>query len=343
MKLLHLIVFLISFSAIIGTAYNTCRQYDGSWNDDVRSYMKMADLNFSVPKQHKYRPIIPLTAKLIYEFFGPLQHPDKSQKSKIKSLDRYKYVFLLINVFILALSAGVLYFGLCKLGFHPIACAITLLAFLVSKNTNYIAGIPVTDSLYLLCVMTLIFSVWNDWRILLILSLCFGMLSKQSFLLFLPFAFIYTKYKKEVVLFGVLGCILWGVIHEIINSFYPSTVSSEWNKWIWHFNNLIPSIRTLFSFQFLFQFLFILGGFNLLILLRYTYYRKVKFNFLKGGLILLFMIAMFKAFLAGGGNMVRMVYLTFPLLGIWLAESVNVIIERNSDLIKEILILPNNN
>ena len=212
--------YLFCLAIIIGPAYNMYVHYDFSHSIDTESYLAMSIDNFTVNPVHRYRIIIPILAKitaipikLVYIKLWP---------HRAESLWPLQLSYFIVNSFLSALYGWVVYKLIRLYSNHLFAILIGLTAILTSRWMTYIAGLPLTDSLYLVVIVTLLYSIKTRNTILYSLVVLTGALSKESFLLFIPFLLIAGPFNWFKQTFLILGgtLILLGE-HYLIDYIYP--------------------------------------------------------------------------------------------------------------------------
>lgn len=158
--------------------------YDFSHSSDTESYLAMANGDYSVNPVHRYRFFLPFVAKIVAM---PLQAVyTKLWPHRAESLWPLQLSYFLINSLVAAFYGWLVYRLLRLYSNQLIAIVIALVAVLTSRWVAYIAGLPLTDSLYLVAIASLLYSIKSNNFILFAITVLFGGLVKESFLLFAP-------------------------------------------------------------------------------------------------------------------------------------------------------------
>jgi hypothetical protein len=102
------------------------------------------------------------------------------------------------------------------------AILIALVAILTSRWVAYMAGLPLTDSLYLIAIAALLYSIKTEHKTLFVLTVLLGGLMKESFLLFAPLILIAGPFSWRIRtgLIVLSVCIVFGE-HAIIDAIFP--------------------------------------------------------------------------------------------------------------------------
>jgi hypothetical protein len=194
--------------------------YDFSHSSDTESYLAMSTGNYNVNPVHRYRFILPVLAKTIAL---PLQAVyTKLWPHRSESLWPLQLSYFIINSLITAFYGWIVYRLLCLYSTQLTAIIVGLVVVLTSRWVAYIAGLPLTDSLYLVAIASLLYSIKAENKILFIATVLLGGLMKESFLLFAPLILLAGPYKWYVranLIFLSL-IILFGE-HKLIDVFIP--------------------------------------------------------------------------------------------------------------------------
>jgi hypothetical protein len=144
-----LLPWALGLSMLLNMAYPMYVHYDFSHSLDTRSYLRLASGRFdSVNVTRRYRVLVPAVA-------GALAQPIAQVYGKIwpqRPAGEWprRFAFFLVNCGLLG-AAGATWWRAARLaGAGTGAVAVALLAVLSSRWAEYIAGLPLVDSLYLL-------------------------------------------------------------------------------------------------------------------------------------------------------------------------------------------------
>jgi hypothetical protein len=281
----------------------------------------MSKGEMNVNPVHRYRLFIPSLAKVVAY---PLEKVyTKLWPHRAESLWPLQLSYFIINVLLTAFYGVVCYWILQKYTDNLLAIVIGLVAILSSRWVAYIAGLPLTDSLYLITIALLLYSIKIQHTILFVTTVLLGGLMKESFLLFAPLiAFAGPlKWYYRVSLVGTSLIILFG-FHALIDSIYPLQSSVEVNKetlveiFIRHVHKTsdtfqeLASVRgvgEIFTVMGVFTFLLIYGALNPVI--RNYWKAHVEFYY-----VIFFACILIHALISG--DAARMFYFGSVLYGI---------------------------
>jgi hypothetical protein len=220
MKKQFLLPYLFCLAVILGPAYNMYVHYDFSHSSDTESYLKMCKGDFNVNPVHRYRYMVPLAAKVVSL---PLQAVyTKLWPHRAESMWPLQLAFFIVNSFLVAFYGWIVYRLLRLYSNQLTAILIGLVAVLTSRWVAYIAGLPLTDSLYLVAIAALLYSIKTDNKILFVLTVLLGGLMKESFLLFAPLILLAGPFNWYIRagLIALSVCIVFGE-HAIIDAIFP--------------------------------------------------------------------------------------------------------------------------
>ena len=256
-------------AALANLAYPMYVHFDFSHSPDTRSYLRMAAGRFdSVRVTHRYRVLVPAAATVvaapIARVYGRLwpQRP--------AGLWPLRFAFYLINCILLA-AAGACWFNAARrTGATPEAAALAMLAVLTSRWAEYAAGLPLTDSLYLLIFGLGYYAIRRgpDGRWALIIALLLGPLAKESFVFLLPWLFWFGRKtlawpKQLLALATGAGALL--IVHRIIDTRLGTPATQTVSNAFEHFENIAYSVHRAASAKGLGELLSIFGFFTLII------------------------------------------------------------------------------
>lgn len=183
-----LLPWALALGLLLNAAYPTYRHYDFSHSPDTRSYLRLASGRFdSVRVTRRYRLLVPLAA-------GALARPLASLPAPATGPPRppgewpLRLAFYLINCALLGAAGACFYRSARLAGASAGAAAVALAAVLSSRWAGYAAGLPLTDSLYLLVFGLSYYAARRGsgagWAVAL--ALLVGPLAKESFVFLLP-------------------------------------------------------------------------------------------------------------------------------------------------------------
>jgi hypothetical protein len=302
-------------------AYPMYVHFDFSHSPDTRSYLRMAAGEFdSVRVTHRYRVLVPAAAAVVAvplaKVYGRIwpQRPAGQWPLRL--------AFYLVNCLLLA-AAGASWFNAARqVGATPEAAALALLAVLSSRWAEYAAGLPLTDSLYLLVIGLTYYALRRgpNGRWALIVALIIGPLSKESFLLFVPLACWFGRHsmswpKQLLALAGGLAALL--AVHHFVDQRVGAPAIQSLSNAAEHFQNIAYSLRRAASPKGLGELLSIFGLFTLIIPIALWLGRKPDKNkpsvFAAWGGLEISFLAVVAVHMLLSGDLGRMGYLAAPV------------------------------
>ena len=263
-----LLPWLLAVAALANLAYPMYVHYDFSHSLDTRSYLRMASGRFdSVNVTRRYRVLVPGAAAAvaapiarIYARIWPQRPPGQWP---------LRFAFYLVNCLLLG-AAGACWFNAARqAGAAPMAAALAMLAVLSSRWAEYAAGLPLTDSLYLLVFGLGYYAVrrgsGGGWT--LGLALLLGPLAKESFVFLVPWLLWFGRpalawSRQAVALAGGLAMLF--IVHYSIDNQLGLPTGQSVSNALSHLDNLAYSLRRAASPKGLGELLSIFGLFTLI-------------------------------------------------------------------------------
>ena len=314
-----LLPWLLALAALANLAYPMYVHYDFSHSPDTRSYLRMATGRFdSVNVTRRYRVLVPAAAAAvalpiskIYARVWP-QRPAGQWP--------LRFAFYLINCALLA-AAGACWFNAARqAGAPPTAAALAMLAVLTSRWAEYAAGLPLTDSLYLLVFGLGYYAVrrghGGGWA--MVVALMVGPLAKESFFLLVPWLWWFGRpalsgTKQILVLAGGVSALL--VVHHVIDARIGAPATASISNAVGHLENVAYALRRALSPKGIGDLLSIFGLFTLLLPAAFLLAKKhpsasywsASLGWADGSLVAIVLIHMLLS-----GDLGRMGYLAAP-------------------------------
>jgi len=338
-----LLPWALSLGALLNLAYPMYVHYDFSHSLDTRSYLRLAAGRFdSVNVTRRYRVLVPAAA-------GALARPVAAIYGKIwpqRPAGEWprRFAFFLVNCGLLS-AAGATWWRAARLaGASAGAAGVALLAVLSSRWAEYAAGLPLTDSLYLL-VFGLGYYAWRrgpgaGWAVAAALLL--GPLAKESFVFLLPWLAWFGRRAlgwrgQAVALAG--GLLALGAVHYAVDKAAGTPPTEAVSNALAHFENLAYSLRRAASPKGLGELLSIFGLFTLPVLaaLFWPSGRRVLapvLGWAEGALLAVVAVHMLLS-----GDLGRMGYLFAPVFTVALALVAQTVL-RGQDLPLRIVTQP---
>ncbi len=265
-----LLPWALALGGLLNAAYPTYRHYDFSHSLDTRSYLRLASGRFdSVNVTRRYRLLVPLAAGALARPLAALGTP--GGRARPAGEWPLRLAFYLVNSLVLG-AAGACFYRSARLAGAPAgASALALAAVLSSRWAGYAAGLPLTDSLYLL-VFGLSYYAHRrgpgaGWAVALALAL--GPLAKESFVFLLPWLAYYGRralgWRGQVMALA-LGLAMLLAAHYWVDEAAGAAPATSVTNALAHVENLTYSLRRAFSFKGMAELFSIFGLFWLPVL-----------------------------------------------------------------------------
>lgn len=242
-----LLPWLLAVAALANLAYPMYVHYDFSHSTDTRSYLRMAAGRYdSVSVTRRYRVLVPAAAALVA---APIRNV-YAQIWPQRPAGQWplRFAFYIVNCLLLG-AAGACWYRASRLtGASASGAALAMLAVLTSRWAVYGAGLPLTDSLYLLVVGLGYYAIRRGpaGRWALLIALLVGPLAKESFLMLVPWLFWFGRYSlswPRQALALTIGLVSLVAVHWFIDTqFGAPSVPSVANAWE-HLDNLTYSFK----------------------------------------------------------------------------------------------------
>ncbi|MDO7853711.1 hypothetical protein [Hymenobacter convexus] len=221
--------------------------YDFSHSSDTRSYLHMAAGRFdSARVTHRYRVLVPAAAAVVARPIAQVYA--KVWPQRPAGLWPLRFAFYLVNCLLLAAAAAAWFNAARQIGASPEAAALAMLAVLTSRWAVYAAGLPLTDSLYLLVVSLGYYAIrrgaGSGWA--LVLALLLGPLAKESFVFLLPWLLWCGRHIMpwpRMLLFLVFGLAALFAVHWWVDARIGATSNQSVSNAFEHFDNVLYSLR----------------------------------------------------------------------------------------------------
>ena len=321
-----LLPWVLAVATLANLAYPMYVHYDFSHSLDSRSYLHMATGQFdSTRVTHRYRVLVPAAAAVlampitqVYAHVWPQRPADYWP---------LRFSFYLVNCVLLA-AAGACWCNAARLtGASQAAALLAMLAVLTSRWAEYAAGLPLTDSLYLLVIGLSYYAIRRGsgagWA--LALALLVGPLAKESFLLLVPWLCWFGRpalsWPRQAFALTT-GLLALAAVHHFIDFRTGAPAAASVSNALGHLTNLQYSAHRAFSAKGLGELLSIFGLFSLLLPAAYWLEeKKIKgprwfsaFGWAEASLLVIVV-----AHMALSGDLGRMGYLAAPVFCVALA------------------------
>ncbi|MDO7877003.1 hypothetical protein Q5H93_19815 [Hymenobacter sp. ASUV-10] len=323
----------LAMALLANLAYPMYVHYDFSHSLDTRGYLRMATGRFdSVSVTRRYRILVPAAAAIVAAPVAKVYGHIWPQRPA--GLWPLRFAFYLVNCILLAAAAAT-WFNTARLSGAPAeAAALAMLAVLSSRWAEYGAGLPLTDSLYLLIFGLSYYACRRGsgagWAIAL--SLLLGPLAKESFVFLLPWIFWFGRpalsWPKQAIAL-IIGCLTLALTHHYIDRSIAAASTETVSNALNHLENIRYSLHRAASPKGIGELLSIFGFFTLIPAFAF-FLKKSRtstslsiasegFNFLKSADF--WFVAIVAIHMLLSGDLGRMGYLAAPLFVVLLANS----------------------
>lgn len=268
-----LLPWLLAVAALANLAYPMYVHFDFSHSPDTRSYLRMAAGRFDrIRVTHRYRVLVPAAAAAVAVPVAGLYGRVWPQRPAGQW--PLRFAFYVVNCLVLAAAGACWYNAARQAGAAPEATVLALLAVLTSRWAEYAAGLPLTDSLYLLVFGLGYYAVRRGpgagWALGLALAL--GPLAKESFLFLVPWLLWFGRpalaWPRQLLALGG-GLLALFVVHYIIDHQIGAPATQSVSNALEHLDNVAYSLRRAASPKGLGELLSIFGLFTLVLPMAY--------------------------------------------------------------------------
>lgn len=273
-----LLPWLLAVAALANLAYPMYVHYDFSHSLDTRSYLRLASGRLdSVNVTRRYRVLVPAAAAAvaapIARVYGRIWPQRPAGQWPLR------FAFYLVNCLMVG-AAGACWFRAARqAGAEPTAAALAMLTVLSSRWAEYAAGLPLTDSLYLLVFGLGYYAVrrgpGGGWA--LALALVLGPLAKESFLFLVPWLLWFGRpalaWSRQLVALAA-GLALLVATHQLIDSRLGLPAGQSVSNALSHLDNIAYSLRRAASPKGVGELLSIFGLFTFIPVLALTLQRR---------------------------------------------------------------------
>ena len=310
-----LLVYGLAVGLLAGPAYPMYVHYDFSHSRDTLTYLSIAKGEFQgTSVTRRYRWPVPLTAAAVA---WPVQQVYARVWPQRDAAEwPLRLAFYLVNTLILGAAGVVLFRTALLYGASPAAAALLLAAVLTSRWAVYAAGLPLTDSLYVLIFALALYAARSGSMAALLFCLLLGPHAKESFVFLVPWLLWFgrpaLRWPMQLGVLAVSAALTLAVRHWI-DAQAGSTATEGVANALHHFDNVLYSLGRLFSPKGAGELFSIFGFFTLVPLLALRGDRR----WLRGvdaaawGLLPVVAIHMLLS-----GDLGRMGYLAAPTFGV---------------------------
>ncbi len=246
-----LLPWALALGVLLNAAYPMYRHYDFSHSLDTRSYLRLASGRFdSVSVTRRYRLLVPLAAGALARPLAVLGDPAGS----VRPAGEWplRLAFYLINCTLVGAAGACFYRGARLAGASVGAAVLALATVLSSRWAGYAAGLPLTDSLYLLVFGLSYYAARRGagagWAVAGALLL--GPLAKESFVFLLPWVAWQGRralgWRGQALALG-LGLAALAAVHFWVDKAAGAAPSASVTNALAHVGNLTYSLRRALS------------------------------------------------------------------------------------------------
>ncbi|MBO2011760.1 hypothetical protein [Hymenobacter negativus] len=271
--------WLLALATLANLAYPMYVHFDFSHSPDTRSYLRMAAGQFdSIRVTHRYRILVPAAAAVVAAPVAKVY--GKVWPQRPAGQWPLRFAFYIVNCLLLAAAGACWFNGARQAGASPEAAVLAMIAVLSSRWAEYAAGLPLTDSLYLLVFGLGYYGVRRGvggaWA--LIAALLLGPLAKESFFFLVPWLLWFGRpaltWPRQLLALSTGLAVLF-MVHYIIDSHLGAPATQSVSNALAHADNLLYSIRRACSPKGIGELLSIFGLFTLIpILARWIESRR---------------------------------------------------------------------
>jgi hypothetical protein len=323
----NLLVFIFCIAVLTGPAISTVMTFDSSTigNTDTRTYMGLAKFDLKQNPKRRYRVIVPALAAAVNtgSFLWNKMAP-KDYKEDFALV----FSFFIVNLLLMSLFGLLIYKYIVSFNVNHLAALFGVLAMLTCRYTSLCIGTPLAESLYFVMIaLTLLGIRTNNYKMLL-LAIFIGPFSKEAFIFIAPLIFFFSNIPKlkQIVLFILSAAIVFS-FRYLFDRYTALPPAQGLLADVRHINNLVNSLRTVFSPKGMLGIVFTVGGWILFVLMALPippYKQKLKQ--LASPLHICFMVAVFIQILLAG-SMDRMLYLAMPVFCLVVALAAEALIK----------------
>lgn len=170
--------------------------------------------------------------------------------------------YYIVNSLLCALAGLVLFELSRSYGVSGIWTLVAITAILSSRWLTYMAGLPLTDSLYLLVISATFLGLRTNNSTLLICVILIGPFAKESFVFIAPIIFFYAHmgWIKKILAFVISGVVVFAVRYWIDHS-NGLEVEASFSKAFDTFNTIEYSLKRMFSIKGIGEIFSVIGVF----------------------------------------------------------------------------------
>ncbi len=279
----------------------------------------------SVRVTHRYRVLVPAVAAAVAAPLAKAYAAVWPQRPT--GLWPLRFSFYLVNCLLVA-AAGACWFNSARhAGASAEGAALAMLALLTSRWALYAAGLPLTDSLYLLVFGLAYYAVrrgpTGNWA--LVAALLLGPLAKESFFLLLPWILWFGRkslsWPKQALALSI-GLIALVGVHYLVNASNGSSDNQSITNALEHFDNIAYSLGRAASFKGIGELLSIFGLFTLVVplsILLEKHQSRISADYASLGTKEVFLLVVVALHMVLSGDLGRMGYLAAPVFSAALA------------------------
>lgn len=318
----YVFVWFVVAAALFGPAFTLLSEYhyDTSLNPDLETYLQMAKGDFDQSPVRRYRPVVPLLAGGLDQVVGPVL--EKVRPWTFPDVDfSLVFCFLIVNLAIMACAGCVLYYLVSGPVESEWLRLLAVAAVLSSRWAVYFSALPIVDSLYYLACTLLAAAFVKRDQVLLMAAFVVGVVSRESFLLFLPLLLVPLCNWQRRFIIGLLSITLVLGLKFLIDHLIGADVAVSIRRDYEHLGNIARSLGRLGSLHGLYEVFSILGAWWIFVFWalwdRRRYWRTSNHLWVVLYLTCILVHALMS------GELARMLYLATPALVLWVLTGLN--------------------
>ena len=267
-----ILVLCYAFAILLGSSYNLYLSYDYKQNPDCVTYINIANGNFEGQSLiRRYRIIVPFAAKMVSIPIEKVYY--KLWENRSKNDDGpIKLGFFIVNMTLMAV-VGLVLFHLGKTyQLSDLVCIFMITVVLIGGRWGSLfAAVPITDSLYLLVITTTFYAIKIQKSGYLILCLLIGFISKEAYIMLIPYVFLFSNYSKiKLILVTIIGLGAAFLLRHYIDLMDNNLLYNSLKADVDHVDSIFDSIIRISSVRGIGELFTVFGFFTFILILGFT-------------------------------------------------------------------------
>jgi hypothetical protein len=258
---------------LLGSSYNLYLSYDYKSNADCRTYLSISKAEFQNQSLvRRYRIIVPFLARAVAVPIEKVYYK-LWNKRNVNDDGPIRLGFLIVNLVLMSFVGLLIYYLGKAYLLSDSVCFFVMIAVLIGGRWGSLfTGTPLTDSLYMLIVTLTLYAIKTKKNGFLILCLLLGPLSKEAYIMVIPYVFFLSDYPKmKQLIFIISGLGLAYLTRHFIelndlNVNMMNAVKVDMD----HFTNIVDSIKRIFAIRGVGELFTVFGFFTLIFIVGFT-------------------------------------------------------------------------